>query len=190
MLLSAAEIEAEVEQGRISIKPFDPRLIRRASYTLRLGNRWRRWRKSSDLIRIWSPNAASTALEPLEKHNKLVLHSGDFVLGCTAEKISVPDDLSAFICTLSQVGRFGITTTSGSLLVRPGFGQNDPMELTLELTSSNPSPIEMVAGMPICHLVFIRLNGAAREGRESLYVGAPAAPSLYEDMSAVIDLPG
>ena len=186
MLFSSAEIEAGIDGGGIRIVPYDVRLLRRASYTLRLGNKWRRWRSSSDPIRIWSPAASSGRLEPVEESASCVLRPGDLVLGCTAEKIAIPNDVCAFICTLSQISRFGVSTTGGSLLIRPGFGRPDPMELTLELSSSNPSPIELTAGMPLCHLVFLDLSGLASKGRESFYDNGPAAPTLYEEMSEII----
>lgn len=188
MLLRSSEIESAIASGQIVIAPFDPRLLRRASYTLRLAGRWARWQKDEEPIRMWSEEAAKRNLGQTEQSPAIVLRQGDFVLGSSLERISVSASLAAIVCTLSHIARFGLSATSGSLLVRPGFGIGSPAALTFELTSVNPSPLEICEGTPICHLGFIRLSGQATCDSKSLYetIAAPSPPMLYEDFADVI----
>ena len=188
MLLSASEISEEIGRGRIAIQPFTPALLRRATYTLRLANSWMRWKRSEEPIKMWSQNASQKHLEPIESAPTIILRSGDLVLASTMEAITIPNDLMGILCGLSHVARFGLTVTGGSMFIRPGFGVSEPKTLTLELASFNPAPLELEAGMPICHLAFMRLTSFMRESGKSIYenIHAPCPPLLYEDMATVI----
>jgi dCTP deaminase len=188
VLLSASEIQDEIARGRVNIEPFTPALLRRASYTLRLGGHWLRWKKSEIPIKLWSHNAAEAHLEATNHDSSTILYPGDLILAPTLESISLPNDIAGVVCTLSHVARFGLTATSGSLLVRPGYGSEQSHALTLELASSNPSPLELCAGMPICHLAFLRLTNTATQTSQSVYeqYAAPCPPMLFEDMLHLI----
>lgn len=188
MLLSGSEIEEEVSRGRIRIEPFASTLVRSASYTLRLADRWIRWKRSQEPIRVWSRDALRGYLDAPEQTPSIILQPGDFVLGSTMENIQLPDDLAGIVCTLSHLARFGVSTTAGSLLVRPRFGADAPKALTLELHSANPSPLELTRGMPVCHLAFIRTSSSSTEASRSVYErnSVPSPPMLYQDMAGVI----
>lgn len=189
VLLSASEISEKIAQKRIIIEPFAPSLLRRMSYTVCLGDRWLRWKRSDKPIRMWSKNASKDHLEEIDNASSVVLFTGDFMLASTKEKIALPDDVGGIICTLSHIARFGLTATAGSLLIKPGYGAGLPKALTLEMSSLNPSPLEFPAGMPICHLAFFQLKQATVAQSKSVYSGQhdPCPPMLYEDMAAKIE---
>lgn len=190
--LSANEIHHEINQGRIIIDPFEPNLIKPASLVLRIGNRWRQWKKKSHPIDIWSPNAAKDNLENIEIEDKFQINSGQFVLGVTLEKISVSDDFIGFISMLSHLGRFGLSIHSNSFVVNPGFGSKSPTELALELTSFNPTSLLLRSGVPVCHLVFARISNKAFPIdrisflKKSIYEGRDplGEPLLFEEFSS------
>ena len=189
MLLSAPEIADEMRRKRIRIEPFVPSLLRRASYTLRLGNCSRRWKRAEKPILMWSKDASLGHLEDITNSTRILISQGDFILASTKESITLPDNIAGLICTLSHVARFGLTATAGSLLVRPGFGHDKATSLTLELASLNPSPLEFPIGLPICHLAFLRLSQPIVTGVKSVYenFGVPCPPMLYEDLSETIE---
>jgi dCTP deaminase len=189
MILNHSEIKAQVARGRIKIEPFAASLIRRASYTLRLDNRWMRWKRLKHPIDLWSKDAARSHIKSLNKGQSIIVSQGDFVLASTKERIQLPDDILALICPLSHIARFGLSATSDSLLISPGYGARSPKPLTLELTSLNPSPLKLHSGLPICHLIFIRVNKLAKTFKKKhLYeeCDAPCPPLLYEDMFETI----
>jgi dCTP deaminase len=172
MLLSGSTIKSELEVGNIYIEPFDPSNLRLASYVLSLGPRFRRWRASNESVPLWSAAAGSDHLEPPIESQELVIGPGEFVLGCTAEAISVSIKQYAIISPLSHIARFGLGINCGADFVNPGFGTRIPSRLTLELFNHNSSALTLTAGMPIAHLRFGMVIGAS----EQLPLGA----SVYE----------
>jgi dCTP deaminase len=123
----------------------------------------------------------------------MTLRPGDFMLAATSERIQLPSTLLAFVAALSHMARFGLQVTATSLLVSPGFGSGAPTALTLELSSVNPAPLVLRAGMPVCHVVFCAVTpGDPLDVRlaRSVYDGLrqPSPPLLYEEFAAT--LPG
>ena len=192
MFLSPDEIRAEIEAGNLLIDPFCPELLKPSSYVLRLGDAWRRWEAGTEIISLWSPpNALSTP--PLFTMSRIVLRQGEFVLGATLEKIALGPGLVGILSTLSHVARYGVSTNNNSLLVSAGFGMHTPTALTLELSSVNPSPIEIRSGMPICHLAFMRMSTSTDDRlplTRSIYEGqiAPSSPQLYAEFAAILQV--
>jgi dCTP deaminase len=188
MYLSAQAIVREVEEARLAILPFDKRRLKPASYVLSLGSRHRRWKKLRQSLKPWSQNAAGAFLEEPVEGGAILLHPGQLVLGCTTEKIALSRLLFAVISPLSHIARFGLTVNGGADFANPGFGEEKPSELTLELANLNESPIELTIGMPIAHLRIGRIDGdvSAPPRERSVYEGADpvSAPQLYEEWAS------
>lgn len=189
MFLSAQEIRAEVGCGRLVIDPFDPQMLKPASYVLTLGGRFRTWGCRTSPLDLSSRDAAS-ALGPPQTLSAITLQDRTFVLACSAEIIGLPMDLVGIISTLSHVARFGISTHLDSWLVSPGFGHTEPTALTLELVSCNPSPVTLDSGMPVCHISFARASGVPDPTlflATSIYEGkeAPSPPLLVDEFPSL-----
>lgn len=193
--LSANEIRDEIEAGRLRIEPFEPNLIKPASIVLRFGDRWRGWRDSEFPINVWSLNAGKDNLEDIETRDSYQLRSSRLIVNTTLEKISLPTNLLGIISTLSHLARFGLSIHLGSFIVNPGFGSDIPTELALELTSFNPAPILIQAGVPACHLAFARITDSDLAThfdyplRKSIYEARDAleGPALYEEYSSLLE---
>lgn len=187
MFLSADRIRSERACGRLTIEPFHEARLKPASYVLSLGARFRRWRRSGEPVRLWSPDAGAAHLEDPIDAERVVLQPGEFILAGTVEAVGLPPDLYGSIAPLSHVARFGLAAHCGADFVNPGFGERVPTALALELVNHSPSPIELSAGMPIAHLRVGRVEGAtAAPPRErSVYEGADplVQPQLYEEWS-------
>ncbi len=169
-LLNRAALQSEVEAGRLAIEPFDPSHLRPASYVLRLGRRFRRWRdRGATPLRVWSPGAADAFLDDPFEDGEVVIAAGEFMLACTAEAIGLPPDRWASVSPLSHVARFGLGVHCGADFVNPGFGAGAPTPLALELFNHNRAPLALTAGMPIAHLRVSPVEASAA-----------AAPSIYE----------
>jgi dCTP deaminase len=112
---------------------------------------------------------------------RFYLHPGTFVLGVTLEWIRVPSFLGGFVGGKSSWGRRGliIETAAG---IHPGFSGC----LTLEITNLGEVPIAIVPGMPICQVVFHRVEGNS-ERNESSFNGK-RKPTLGQiRMDAVLE---
>ena len=69
-----------------------------------------------------------------------ILHPGEFVLGSTLEKITIPNTMVARIEGKSSLGRLGLLIHSTAGFVDPGFDGN----LTLELANVSRLPITLL----------------------------------------------
>jgi dCTP deaminase len=191
VFLSADEILQEIESGELKIEPFDRGLLKPSSYVMRLGEWHRTWNCGPEPVKVWSENASRNHLNPVLRSAKLNLAPGTFVLSSTLEKIAMPDKLVGIMSTLSHLARFGVFINLSSVLISPGFGEESPTALTLEVVSYNPSPITLQSGIPVCHLMVARTSGAMKAAMtlyKSVYEGkdVPSGPLLFEEFHRIL----
>ena len=90
----------------------------------------------------------ATAQEPF------VLHPGEFVLGTTVERVTLPDDIVARLEGKSSLGRLGLLIHSTAGYVDPGWDGR----LTLELSNVANLPIVLTPGMKIGQISFAQMT--------------------------------
>lgn len=83
-----------------------------------------------------------------------ILFPGEFVLATTIEKLTLPNNVAAFIQGRSSIGRIGLTTQNAGF-VDPGFTGH----ITLELVNESPNVIELRPGYRIVQAVFFDVEG-------------------------------
>src|SRR5437763_12725128 len=98
-----------------------------------------------------------TELGEVKPDEPFILHPGEFVLGSTAERVKLPDDLVARLEGKSSLGRLGLLIHSTAGYVDPGWDGF----LTLELSNVANLPITIVPAMKIEQISFFRLTTAA-----------------------------
>ncbi|MBA3301159.1 MAG: dCTP deaminase [Thermoleophilaceae bacterium] len=156
MVLSDRTIRSEIEAGRIVIDPFDDDLIQPSSVDVRVDRKFRVFHNARHpYIDVRKPMEDLTELVETEGDEAFILHPGEFVLGQTLERVSVPDDLVARLEGKSSLGRLGLLIHSTAGFVDAGFQGN----LTLELSNVANLPITIYHGMPIGQLSFMRMDG-------------------------------
>ena len=172
MLLSDRDLRASLAAGRFGIEPFDDSLVQPSSVDVRLDG----------LFRVFN-NTRYTHIDPAQRQDELttlvepaegepfVLHPGEFVLGATLERFTLPDDLAGRLEGKSSLGRLGLLTHSTAGFIDPGFSGH----ITLELSNVANLPITLWPGMKIGQLCLLRLTSPA----ESPY-GSAAAGSKYQ----------
>ncbi len=172
MVLSDRTIRAEIASGRITIEPFDPDLVQPSSVDVRVDRRFRVFRNARyPYIDVRQPMDGLTELVEVEGDEPFILHPGEFVLGQTFERVTLPDDLVARLEGKSSLGRLGLLIHSTAGFVDAGFEGN----LTLELSNVANLPITIYHGMPIGQISFMRMDGPV----ERPY-GAREAGSKYQ----------
>jgi dCTP deaminase len=121
--------------------------------------------------------AQGTATNPIPDF--LVLHPGEFVLGQTMEKISLPDCIVARIEGKSSLGRIGLLVHATAGFVDPGFEGR----LTLELSNQAALPIKLYPGMLIGQISFQWLDQPAQNPYDGKYQGdeSPTASRIHQD---------
>lgn len=169
MLLSDRDIRAEVESGRVALDPFDPEMVQPASIDVRLDK----------FFRVFD-NHKYAAIDPAEEQPELtrlveasgdgpfILHPGEFVLGSTYEKVTLPNDVAARLEGKSSLGRLGLLTHSTAGFIDPGFEGN----VTLELSNMATLPINLWPGMKIGQLCFFRMTSPAEHAYGSATYGS------------------
>ena len=156
MVLSDRTIRKEIEDGRIAIDPFDATMVQPSSIDVRVDRRFRVFHNARyPYIDVRQPMEDLTELVEVGPDERFILHPGEFVLGQTLERVTLPDDLVARLEGKSSLGRLGLLIHSTAGFVDAGFSGN----LTLELSNVANLPITIYHGMPIGQLSFMRLDG-------------------------------
>ncbi|MDO5495458.1 MAG: dCTP deaminase [bacterium] len=172
MLLSDRDIRAQIEAGRVVLEPFDPAMVQPASVDVRLDRLFRLFDNHRyPVIDPSSDQPDLTRLIDVGPDEPFVLHPGEFVLGATYERVTLPDDVAARLEGKSSLGRLGLLTHSTAGFVDPGFTGH----VTLELSNTATMPILLWPGMKVGQLCFFRLTSPA----ERPY-GAGATGSRYQ----------
>lgn len=83
-----------------------------------------------------------------------ILHPGEFVLGVTEERVSIPENLMARLEGKSSVGRLGVMIHVTAGFIDPGF--RGP--ITLEIANLRKIPIILRPGKTICQLSFFNME--------------------------------
>ncbi len=156
MVLSDRTIRSELEAGRIVIDPFDEGLIQPASVDVRVDRQFRVFQNHRrGIIDVRENTEDLTELVTTDGEEPFILHPGEFVLGQTLERVTLPDDLVARLEGKSSLGRLGLLIHSTAGFVDAGFSGN----LTLELSNVANLPITIYHRMPIGQLSFMRMDG-------------------------------
>ena len=172
MVLSDRTIRAEIDSGRLVFDPYDPELVQPSSVDVRVDRSFRVFHNARyPFIDVRRPMEDLTELVTVEPEEPFILHPGEFVLGQTLERVSLPDDLVARLEGKSSLGRLGLLIHSTAGFVDAGFEGN----LTLELSNVANLPITIYHGMPIGQISFMRMDGPV----ENPY-GSRETPSKYQ----------
>ena len=175
MVLADRTIRRLLEEGRIGIDPYEEELLQPSSVDVRVDRLFRVFRNSRyPFIDVKQPMEELTELVEIDEDEPFILHPGEFVLGSTLERLSLPDDLVARLEGKSSLGRLGLLIHSTAGFIDPGWDGH----VTLELSNVANLPITIYYGMKIGQVSFVQLS----EPAESPY-GAGALGSKYQGQS-------
>jgi dCTP deaminase len=182
MVLSDRTIKRLLEEGRIGIDPYAEELLQPSSVDVRVDRLFRVFRNSRyPFIDVKQEMEELTELVEVDSDEAFILHPGEFVLGSTLERITLPDDLVARLEGKSSLGRLGLLIHSTAGFIDPGWDGH----VTLELSNVANLPITIYYGMKIGQLSFVQLSEPAEHpygtgGLGSKYQGqAGPTPSRY-----------
>ena len=158
MVLSDHSIREALATGHIKIDPFDDSCIQPSSVDLHVDQYFRLFRNhSSRVIDVREDQEDLTELVDVGE-DPLILHPGEFVLGSTTEKVTLPDDLVARLEGKSSLGRLGLIVHATAGFCDPGWRGT----LTLELNNLTRVPIRLYPGLAIAQLSFMTLDVTRR----------------------------
>jgi dCTP deaminase len=172
VVLSDRTIRRLLDEGRIGIDPYEASLMQPSSLDVRVDRWFRVFRNSRyPFIDVKQNQEELTELEEVPDGEAFILHPGEFVLGSTLERVTLPDDLVARLEGKSSLGRLGLLIHSTAGFIDPGWDGH----VTLELSNVANLPITIYPGMKIGQLSFVQLS----EPAETPY-GAGTLGSKYQ----------
>ena len=169
VLLSDRDIREAVDKQKLLIEPFDAGLIQPSSIDVRLDSLFRVFnnqRYTHIDPKLEQPDL--TTLVEVPEGEPFVLHPGEFVLGATLERFSLPDDLAGRLEGKSSLGRLGLLTHSTAGFIDPGFTGH----ITLELSNVANLPITLWPGMKVGQLALFAMTSPAETPYGSSKLGS------------------
>ena len=187
MILSDRSIREEVAAGRLVVEPYEPANVQPSSIDIRLDRYFRVFRNhTARVIDVKENQEDLTELVEIGDDYCFILHPNEFVLGATAERLALPDDLVARIEGKSSLGRLGLLIHSTAGFIDPGFDGH----ITLELSNVANLPITLYPGMKVGQISFLRMTTPADNPYGSTKVGSkyqgqrgPTPSRYYENFS-------
>jgi dCTP deaminase len=158
VILSDRSLKDAIAAGRITVDPFDERLLQPSSIDLRVDRLFRVFRNhTAPVIDVKLDLENLTELVEVPEDGVFMLHPGEFVLGATLERIGLPDDLVGRVEGKSSLGRLGLLIHSTAGFIDPGFDGH----ITLELSNVANLPITIYPRMKIGQVSFLTMTTPA-----------------------------
>jgi dCTP deaminase len=169
VVLSDRTIRRLVDEGRIGIDPYAPELMQPSSLDVRVDRYFRVFRNSRyPFIDVKAKQEDLTEIVEVADDEAFILHPGEFVLGSTLERVTLPDDLVARLEGKSSLGRLGLLIHSTAGFIDPGWDGH----VTLELSNVANLPITIYPEMKIGQVSFVQLSEPAEKPYGSAGIGS------------------
>jgi len=157
VVISDRTIRRLLAEGRIGIDPYDEALLQPSSVDVRVDRYFRVFHNARyAFIDVKEPQEDLTELVEIDGDRPFILHPGEFVLGSTLERVTLPDDLVARLEGKSSLGRLGLLIHSTAGFIDPGWDGH----VTLELSNVANLPITIYHEMKIGQISFMQLSEA------------------------------
>lgn len=184
MYLQRNEIESLVKKGDLVISPIISQAqIGEISVDFRLGYDF--------LVSVSSRESSIDIFEQINQNTirrhfqetrrmvgeSFILYNSQIALASSLEYVKLPNDIYLELNLKSSYLRLGIVLSS---IVQPGYCGC----LSLELTNTNRTPINLVVGAPLVQARFFRLNTESeyfRRARKYYCQVRPILPSFHKD---------
>ena len=158
MILSDRSIREAIEAGHIVIEPLGAGCIQPSSVDLHIDRFFRVFKNHTmGHIDVKQDLEELTELVEVGEDDVFILHPCEFVLGASAERIGLPDDLVGRLEGKSSLGRLGLLIHSTAGFIDAGWDGH----LTLELSNVANLPITLYPGMKIGQISFLQMTTPA-----------------------------
>lgn len=186
MILPDREIQVAIQERQILIEPVpSPDRYSSSSLDLTLGRPIRIWNRHDTPgvePMIMCPGAPDyNYAEVAKKHTQVkelgadghVIEPGDFILGWTAEDVTLPTQtrIAARVEGKSSLARIGIGIHITAPTIHAGFSGS----IQLEIFNLGPLYVRLVPGMPVCQLIFELTLGTPQKGYQGQFANQQSA---------------
>lgn len=179
MILSDKTLKKMIDSGALVVEPLCDESIQPASIDCRLGSHF----LVVEDRNMGTIDLNSEILYREYEDDQIVIPPHSFLLATTLERITLPNNLTAFVEGRSSIGRIGLFIQNAGW-VDPGFDG----QITLELFNANSLPIRLEAGRRICQLVFCQLDQDALNPYRGKYQGQrrTTGSRVYKDSESLL----
>ncbi len=145
----------------VAITPYDPDQLNPASYDLRLSDQLMIGSYMGDLSSLQGPIDLADLPDDYLTHHQIpegrsyTLYPGEFILGCTSERVTLPGSLAARVEGKSSLARVGLAVHVTGGFIDPGFDG----QITLEIVNLFNRPLCLHPGMRIAQIAFMMIMG-------------------------------
>lgn len=158
MILSDRDIKRALEDGQVSISPYDEKNLQPASYDLHLDKHFLVFDTNKNaVIDPKKPTDGMMREVDISEDQPFVLHPGEFALGLILEETGVGAEFVGRLEGKSSVGRLGVMIHVTAGFLDPG----NKLQMTLELHSTADVPILLYYKMPIAQIAFEKISSPA-----------------------------
>ncbi|MFN7160561.1 MAG: dCTP deaminase [Candidatus Gracilibacteria bacterium] len=155
MILSDRDIKAALDQGNITVSPYDPKYLQPASIDLHLDKHFLVFDSLCNyVIDPKKPMDDMMKEVVIDEEHPFVLHPGEFALGLIYETTGVSDGYVGRLEGKSSVGRMGVLIHVTAGFLDPG----NSLKMTLELHNVSNLPILLYYKMPIAQMAFEQMS--------------------------------
>lgn len=154
-ILARNEILGKIKQGKVKIEPFNEKNIGPGSIDLTLSEDFWAYTKKRKIEVSENTNYLDYTVH---KKGNITLNSGEFVIGITKEKITLPDNICGFLSGRSRFARLGILVHATASFIQPGISNHQ----VLEIKNISPNVIILKPGLKICQLTLSEMKGKGK----------------------------
>jgi dCTP deaminase len=157
-VLGREAILQAIQQGAITITPFDPERVGPASVDLTLAPTVRVFRKVHAVIHVGEHTDYRELTEKIEvpQGQHILIMPGETVLGITQERLRLGPGLCGWLEGRSRFARLGLMVHISAPFMGPGIDSQQ----VLEMSNFGPAPLAVYPGTAICQFVFQKLLGS------------------------------
>jgi len=113
---------------------------------------------SNQVIDVDKPDVKYETVEMTDEG--YVMQPGEFLLGQTAEKISISTKLCSVMDARGTLTRLGISMLQASTFTEPGQKESNEV---LEISNIGPNPVRLYTGMKAVKIIFMKLETPANQ---------------------------
>jgi dCTP deaminase len=157
-VLGKGAILEAIEQGAITITPFNPELVGPASVDLTLAPSFRVFRKVHAVIEVGEDTDYRLLTDKITLPDgaHILIMPGETVLGITRERLRLGPGLCGWLEGRSRFARLGLMVHISAPFMGPGIDSQQ----VLEMSNFGPAPLAVHPGTAICQFVFQKLEGS------------------------------
>lgn len=149
-MLSRHSIIKALDEGLVGIEPFNKQNLREVSYILTLGHTIRVPQIEGP---IDSANVTRSQKE-VDISDGYTLEPGAFVLGLTAETLTLSPGIAVTLSTRGDFAQIGLDVLQSSALAEPGTNQ----QIILEIKNESLSSVILRPGIALVKAIFHRVE--------------------------------